>query len=243
MSTPLHPAHSVSYSLQDQEKMARAKRYLDWLRRLITPEIGQRVVEVGCGLGNFTEKLLDREVVVALDIEPDCVARLQQRFSSAKNLHAYVGDPSSDSFGDLARFHPDSCLCVNVLEHIENDEGALRRMASILDPGGVIVLWVPAFQSLYGPIDRNLGHFRRYRRASVASLAAATALRVRKAHYVNFAGFFGWWMNSHALRLEQLSLSQIDIFDRYLVPVFSRLEDILPPPIGQSLFAVLEKPR
>ena len=75
-------------------------------------------------------------------------------------------------------------VCINVLEHIEDDGAALRAMASILVPGGVIVLLVPAFQALYGPIDRNLGHYRRYRRGSIAGLAAAAGLEVRKLHYV-----------------------------------------------------------
>jgi SAM-dependent methyltransferase len=220
--------------------MANARNYLAWQSRLIAPELGRRVVEIGCGLGNFTGKLLDREAVIALDIEPDCIERLLRRYPGQHNLEAFVGDTSSDSFPDLARFRPDSCLCVNVLEHIQDDRQALRRMAAILEPGGVIVLWVPAFPSLYGPVDRNLGHYRRYRRAMLAELASAAGLAVQKAHYVNLAGFFAWWFNSHILRREALSETQIDAFDRYIVPLFSRLEKF-PPPFGQSLFAVLRK--
>jgi hypothetical protein len=105
-----------------------------------------------------------------------------------------------------------------------------------------VVLLVPAFPALYGPIDRNLGHYRRYSRRSIASLAAATSLRIRKVHYVNAAGFFGWWVNSHILRRRAQSEKQIEIFDRYLVPLLSRLEGMVTPPFGQSLLVVLEKP-
>ena len=220
--------------------MARAKNYLAWQSRLIVPELGRRVVEVGCGLGNFTERLLDRDVIVALDIEPQCIQRLERRFPNQKNLHTFVGETSSEMFTGLARFRPDSCLCVNVLEHIEDDREALMRMASILEPRGVIVLWVPAFPALYGAVDRNLGHFRRYRRSSIERLASDTGLNLRKIRYVNLAGFFAWWMNSHILRRQALSQLQIDVFDRCIAPVFSRLERI-PPPFGQSLFAVLQK--
>ncbi|MGD0435423.1 MAG: class I SAM-dependent methyltransferase [Bryobacteraceae bacterium] len=221
--------------------MASARHYLAWQSRLITPELGQRVVEVGCGLGNFTEKLLDRQAVIALDIEPDCIERLNRRYPRQHNLHTFVDDTSSESFTDLARFRPDSCLCVNVLEHIEDDREALVRMASILEPRGVIVLWVPAFPSLYGGVDRNLGHFRRYRRASIARLAASAGLALQKAHYANLAGFFAWWFNAHILRREALSQMQIDLFDRFIAPLSSRLEKI-PPPFGQSILAVLRKP-
>jgi hypothetical protein len=115
-------------------------------------------------------------------------------------------------------------------------------MASILGPGGVVVLLVPAFPALYGPIDSNLGHYRRYSRGSITRLADATGLRIRKAHYMNAAGFFGWWVNSHILRRRAQSERQIEIFDRYLVPLLSRLEGLARPPFGQSLFVVLEKP-
>jgi|SRR5579871_4641500 len=243
MPARLHQGHTASYALADQERMANAKCYLAWLNRLIAPEIGRRVVEVGCGRGNFTEHLLDREIVVALDIEPDCIARLNERFGPRPNLHTLVGDPEHPSFPDLARFQPDSCLCVNVLEHIENDQEALARMASILKPGGVVVLFVPAFQALYGAVDRNLGHFRRYRHRDLQRLAEATGTRLKKSHYVNMPGFFGWWFHSHVLRSETVTESQIVVFDRYIAPVFAQIEKVVRPPFGQSLFAVFEKKR
>jgi hypothetical protein len=105
-----------------------------------------------------------------------------------------------------------------------------------------VVLLVPAFPALYGPIDSNLGHYRRYSRGSLNRLADSAGLRIRKAHYMNAAGFFGWWVNSHILRRTAQSERQIEIFDRYLVPLMSRLEGMVQPPFGQSLFAVLGKP-
>lgn len=233
---------SSRYILEDQERMTRARNYFAWQRRLVTRELGRRVVEVGCGLGNFTEVLLDREVVVAVDAEPACVKRLKERYPNRNNLLAFTCDAGSPAFAHLAAFHPDSCVCLNVLEHIRDDAGALRAMASVLTTGGVMVLLVPAFPALYGPIDRNLGHFRRYSQRSLVRLAEAAGLHVRKAHYMNFLGFFGWWANAHILRREAQSEGQIDVFDRYLVPIVSRLEDWVRPPFGQSLFVVLEKP-
>lgn len=233
---------SSSYILEDQERMTHARNYFAWQRRLVTRELGRRVVEVGCGLGNFTEMLLDRDVVIAVDAEPGCIERLKERYPNRNNLHAFNCDARSPAFAELATFRPDSCVCLNVLEHIHDDAGALQAMASLLAPGGVIVLLVPAFQALYGPIDRNLGHCRRYSRRSLIRLAEAAGLRIRRAHYMNFLGFFGWWANAHVLRREAQSERQIGIFDRYLVPVLSRLEDWVRPPFGQSLFVVLEKP-
>jgi SAM-dependent methyltransferase len=222
--------------------MARANNYLAWQSRLILPELGQRVVEVGSGAGNFTGKLLDRQIVVALDLEPECIERLRRRYPGQPNLHSFVCDPTSASFADLAKFQPDSCVCTNVLEHIEDHRRALAAMAEILAPQGKIVLWVPAFQRLFGPMDRQLGHFRRYRRADIVRLASLTGLRLQKMHYVNSIGFFLWWASSHLIRQRHVTENQIGIFDRLVPPWLSRLESLAPPPFGQSLFAVLQKP-
>jgi SAM-dependent methyltransferase len=222
--------------------MSRANNYFAWQSRLVTRELGRRVVEVGCGLGNFTGMLLDREAVIAVDREPDCIQRLKERYPDRNNLHAFACDAGSPAFSELVRFQADSCVCLNALEHMEDDGQALRGMASILGPGGVVVLLVPAFSALYGPIDSNLGHYRRYSRGAIAKLAGATGLRIKKAHYMNAAGFFGWWLNAHVLRRAAQSERQIEIFDRYVVPLLSRVEGLVRPPFGQSLFVVLEKP-
>jgi SAM-dependent methyltransferase len=232
----------AAYTVEDQERMARATNYVAWQARLVHRELWRRVLEVGCGVGNFTGTLLDREAVIAVDIQPACVERLKQRYAASPNLHAFVCDVASPEFRGLARFRPDSCVCLNVLEHTEDDLLALESMASVLEPGGRIVLIVPAFQALYGPIDRNLGHFRRYSRGALDRLAHQAGLRLCKARYSNCLGFFGWWMNAHVLKREAQSKHQIAVFDRFLVPVISALETAIPPPFGQSLVAVLEKP-
>jgi SAM-dependent methyltransferase len=222
--------------------MSRAKNYFAWQKRLVEKELGRRVLEIGCGLGNFTEQLLDRDMVVALDIEPDCVANLLARFPGRDNLHAFARDINHPGVAaDLRRFRLDSCVCLNVLEHIEDDRAALTAMAAALEPGGAIVLIVPAFQALYGPIDHNLGHYRRYDRSSVKRLAKEVGLRVRTLHYMNLIGCIGWWVNAHILKREAQSDSQVEVFDRYLAPAIARAEGWVKPWFGQSLFVVLER--
>ena len=230
------------YIVADQQRMSRAKNYFAWQGRLVKREIGQRVIEVGCGLGNFTGMLLDREAVVAVDKEDRCIDLLRQRYSGRENLQAVKFDVADENFPTLAQFRADSCVCLNVLEHVGDDLAALRNVSSVLVAGGVIVLIVPAFQALYGPIDRNLDHHRRYTRASMARLADSTGLRVKKSRYMNAVGFFGWWVNSHLFGKEAQSEAQIEVFDRYVVPLQSKIEEWIAPQFGQSLFVVLQKP-
>jgi SAM-dependent methyltransferase len=222
--------------------MALAPRYFEWQASLVKPALGRRVVEVGCGTGNFTGHLLDRELVIALDIEAACVERVRERFPNRSNLHTVVTSPGNAEFGELARLSPDCCVCLNVLEHIEDDAGALRSMASIMQAGGRIVLILPAFPALYGPIDRNAGHFRRYTRRSVAAVAEEAGLTISVMRFMNFVGFFGWWANARVFRRTKQSASQIEFFDRWVLPATARIEGLLAPPFGQSLLVVLTRP-
>jgi ubiquinone/menaquinone biosynthesis C-methylase UbiE len=235
------PAAATSYTLEDQERMASAANYFAWQRRLVTRELGQRVIEVGCGIGNFTRLMLDREAVLAVDTEPGCIERVKRRFPDQANLRAVACDVMAPEFSELQSFRADSCVCLNVLEHIEQDRDALCRMAGVLAPGGVLILIVPACPSLYGRIDELLGHHRRYTRASISRLAADAGLSVKTCYYLNAIGFFGWWTNSHNLKRDAQSAAQIKLFDRYVVPVASRVERLMHPPFGQSLFVVLKK--
>ncbi|MGA2143791.1 MAG: methyltransferase domain-containing protein [Bryobacteraceae bacterium] len=229
------------YLLADQRKMSLAKNYFAWQARLVLPHLGRRVVEVGSGIGNFTGWLLDRELAVAVDIDPAALGEVRSRYGERDNLRPVLCDAAGSEFAGLAQFAPDSCVCLNVLEHIGDDGAALRNMAQILPPGGTVVLLAPAFPTLYGPIDRNLGHFRRYTRRELVAVASGAGLAVRRLRYINLAGWFGWWWNARVARREAQSEAQIAVFDRWVVPVVSRVESVAPVLFGQSLLGVWEK--
>lgn len=221
--------------------MTRAVNYFAWQARIAMAPLGRRIVEVGCGIGNFTRMIADRDLVVGVDIEPVCIAEHQKNFAGRANVHSRVMDAMSAEFLELKAHRPDSIVCLNVLEHIEDDLGTLKAFASILPRGGKAVLIVPAFMALYGPIDQHLGHYRRYTKSSFAATASAAGFAARELRYMNTVGFFGWWMNAKVLKREEQSEGQIDLFDQRIVPVLDRLESWVTPPFGQSVFAVLEK--
>lgn len=241
MAIPGHISVSSDYTVADQQRMTKAKRYFDWQSDLSKAQLGRRVLEVGCGLGNFTERLLDRELVLGIDIDSQCIRHHQVRFAGQPQVRSRVLDALDPAFLELRDEGIDSIVCLNVLEHIEQDGTVLERMQQVLPSGGRVVLMIPAFMALYGPIDRHLGHYRRYTRAGLTETAARAGLRPRQMHYMNSVGFFGWWLNSKMQRQQQ-SEAQIATFDNYVVPVMARVEGWVRPPFGQSLFAVLEKP-
>jgi SAM-dependent methyltransferase len=221
--------------------MKSARRYFQWQYRLAEAQLGRRVLEVGCGLGNFTQLLCTRDLVVAIDVESQCVEALAQRLAGHGNVIARRMDVADPAFVELRRHDPDSIACLNVLEHVADDRQALMHMHSVLPTGGKVVLIVPAFECLYGPVDKNLGHYRRYSRRALAHLAQSAGFQPIIIRYMNFAGFFAWWINAHLLRKTRQSERQIAIFDSLIVPVQSRLERLIGPPCGQSIFAVLAR--
>lgn len=221
--------------------MSRAVNYFAWQARLAMAPLGQRIVEVGCGIGNFTRMIADRELVVGIDIEEACIAAHRRHFAGQENVQSMVLDAMHPDFALLKERRPDSVVCLNVLEHIEDDLGTLRAFAGILPKGGKAVLMVPAFMALYGPIDKHLGHYRRYTLASFEETAAKAGFAAPVLRYMNAVGFFGWWANAKILKREEQSEGQIDLFDRTIVPLLEKLEGAIAPPFGQSVFAVIEK--
>lgn len=237
-----HPPSAASeYTLRDQERMQLAPNYFEWQARSVREHLGHRVLEIGCGLGNFTRHLLDRELVLGIDVEEACLVQLRGRFQNRANLVVRTLDVLEPEFLTLKRYHLDSIVMLNVLEHISDDALALRQMNAVLSPSGNVILIVPAFESLYGPIDANLGHYRRYSKTTFRILAERHGFHVRTLRYMNSAGLAGWWINAKILKKAQQSESQIAFFDSKLVPLLSRFESRWEPPFGQSLFAVLEK--
>jgi ubiquinone/menaquinone biosynthesis C-methylase UbiE len=229
------------YTVRDQERMKLAVRYFEWQRDMSLPELGNRVLEIGCGVGNFTQHLVDRDRVIGIDVEQGCIDQHRQRFSNQQHISSFLSDILDPQFLRFENEKMNSIVCLNVLEHISDDYTALRHMHSVLPKGGRAVLIVPAFESLYGPIDELLGHYRRYSKTSMAAVAERAGFRCRKLHYFNTVGFFGWYANSHIFKKTEQSESQIRFFDSYVVPVMSKVEAVVRPPFGQSVFTVLER--
>jgi 2-polyprenyl-3-methyl-5-hydroxy-6-metoxy-1,4-benzoquinol methylase len=232
---------SSEYTVRDQQRMTRAVNYFAWQARLALAPLGRRIVEVGCGIGNFTRMMLDRDLVIGLDIDPNCIAQHRERFADRPQVQSHVLDALDPAFGALREHQPDSIVCLNVLEHISDDLATLRAFHSILPPGGRVVLLVPAFEALYGPIDKHLGHYRRYTKASLRKTAQDAGFQARELRHMNTIGFFGWWVNAKLIPREEQSEGQIELFDKFIVPVQEKIESWIAPPFGQSVFAVLEK--
>jgi 2-polyprenyl-3-methyl-5-hydroxy-6-metoxy-1,4-benzoquinol methylase len=221
--------------------MSKATNYNRWLFRNISPYLGQRILEIGGGVGSMTRMFLGRKLIVSTDVTDYNISHMKRQFSRNKNFHAVKTDISRGVSG-LNRFRFDTVVCINVLEHIKDDVATIRNAGSLLDKKGHLVLLVPAFSRIYGTIDRSDSHFRRYDKAVTIKKVEKAGFRVIKSFYMNVPGFFGWYYHGKLLKAKTHPEGDISFFDK-LVPIFSFFEKIFKPPFGLSLIVIAEKAR
>ena len=190
----------LDVGLEIQRRRAELGAYNRWIVDELDPYVGRRVVDVGCGTGNILEFFLDRDLVIGLDVGEEFVELAATRFAAHDNFRAEVADITDPSVGSLARDGIDTIICVNVLEHIADDVGALRNMAQILGEGGRVVLFVPALQALHGTMDEVDGHHRRYSKRTVRAAVQAAGFGIEEIHYMNFPGMIAWFIDGRILK-------------------------------------------
>jgi len=213
-----------------------------WLFSEIAPYIGRRVLEVGCGLGNLLRHLLDRDLVIGIDLSASSVATVELEFAANPHVHALVQDITDDSSLGLGSYRFDTVVSLNVLEHIEDDVGALSNMHRILCPGGALVLIVPALRWLYGSMDSSIGHFRQYDKNQLAAKLTEVGFSVERQYYLNCLGSLGWFVNGLVLRREVPPRGQLRLFN-WMVSLLGAAERLMHPPVGLSLVSVSKKVR
>ena len=222
-------------------RMARLGVYNRWLHDQFDSFLGRRVLEVGSGVGNQTRYFVDRDRVIASDIEPHYVQELKGTVGQRSNVRVasfrFPLTPADRE--DLAAEKIDSIVCMNVLEHIENDRETLTDFARVLPDGGHLVLLVPAMPSIYGTLDKHLDHFRRYDREPLRQLLAETGFEVETLRYLNQPGVFGWWLNSRVLKRRVIPRTQVGAV-RWLMP-WLRAESRRSPKFGMSLLALAKR--
>ena len=227
--------------IRDLEIMSGATNYADWIFCKFKNFLGKRVVEIGAGIGNFTGKFLDRELVVAVDNYKPCIEYIKNRFADNNNIVPFEESIDSPSILNLSRYIPDTIVCINVLEHVEDDIAALENMFSILTDGGKLILLVPAFQYMYGTIDHLVGHYRRYSKRDIETKLVNAGFYVESISYMNCIAPFGWFLNNRILKKQEESPYQVVFYDRFVVPWLRKIEQIVIPPFGLSLAVVGEK--
>ncbi len=216
------------YGSEVAPRLSRAPKYTRWQADLLRPYVGERVLELGAGVGSLTLNLVPRKLYWACDPNPLWVRELRKLTDTRPYIRGLCVDPARpQTLPAGTKF--DTVILQNVAEHVEDDVAALRLACSVLEDGGRVLVLVPNAPSLYGSLDRVVGHQRRYTRKLLNESAAQAGLGLVKLVPLNRAGAPVWWLNSRILRRERFGLAQVKILN-ILVPLLRRVDRFLPFP-------------
>lgn len=221
-------------------QLAELDRYNHWIYEQIARALGSRVIEIGSGTGNITHFLSagGREVV-ATDVVPAYRSLLQKTFDGQPNVSIGKFDLTAPAPDEYLAEPFDTVVCLNVLEHVEDDLFALGQMREILVDRGKLALLVPAHRILFGEFDRAVGHYRRYERRELADKLARSGFKLVEMNFFSMLATLPWLINGRLLKRDYLPAGQANLANQ-LVPLL-KLERLIGPPFGLSLIAIAEK--
>ena len=224
------------YGSRILSELEHARRFNSWMGKTLRPLVGNRVLEIGAGIGTLTNQFIPRELYVASDINPHYLRYLESYSVGKPYLHVLNVDA-----GDAEHFRGleekfDTAIVVNVLEHVSDPQQTLKNLWSALEPGGKAIILVPQHPSLFGSLDQVLHHRERYSPAKLQEQLSSVGFRVEKTFDFNRVSVPGWWLNGKVLRRKRFSRVQLKMLD-LAMPTLRRV-DRLWPWQGLSIIAV-----
>lgn len=228
---------STKSGAETLESMSQAVWYNQWTLKKFQQFLNGEILEVGCGIGNFTKTLAKFGNVTAIDINEEYIKKVKNKLDDKVKI-GYGNIETGKYFFNKGGF--DCIVCINVLEHIKDDQTALTNMYKLLKKDGYLILLVPAFDFLYGEIDKSIGHFRRYNREDLHGMLNVTGLKIIKSRFINFLGGLGWWISAKILSNNKVDESKIKIFN-FVAPFVLPLEDLVEPPLGTSILVIAQR--
>ena len=233
-------AQDLHYAgVENLEVMAAARRYTGYLEHLVASNAGPataapRVLDFGAGSGTIASALTTAGYAITC-LEPD--ARLRGRL--ADDGFRTVADADGLEAGEQF----DLVYSMNVLEHICDDDAALRGIHDLVRPGGLLLLYVPAFPVLFSAMDERVGHLRRYRAPGLVALVEQAGFVVEESAYADSLGFLAALVYRVAgSRDGQLREGPVAAYDRYVFPASRQLDRVTKKLFGKNLIVRARRP-
>ncbi len=218
------------------ESMSEAGWYNRWSLDQFREDIKGEILEVGCGVGNFTSVLTAFGKVTAIDVNKNYIEKTKDK---SKDALVGFGDIEKGKFFFKDRKF-DTIICINVLEHIKDDKKALENLKNLLISDGQLIIIVPSHQALYGEIDKSIDHYRRYDKKKLEDLINRMGLSIIKSKRMNFIGAIGWFLAGRILKNNVVQKDKIHVFN-IIGPFFLFLEKFISPPLGISILIIAKK--
>jgi len=226
------------YGTKDLIDMEAAPKYTEWTLERTKPYVGNLLLEIGSGIGNNVRILMQYTNVVATEIEPVYLEVLRNAYLNTPGVEVREWDASQPPPDDLP--HPDSVLCSNVIEHIEDDQAVILNADRILKPGGNMIFIVPRGEKLFCSLDTAIGHYRRYDKSQLSSMFENLGYSIEKLFTLNKIGVLGWWYRGKIAKQQAIGRFGLKVFN-VLVPLLKLIDPLLPWQ-GLSLVIVARKP-
>ena len=238
-------AHWSDALYQSLSLLARTPRYHRWMLSFFRPYIGKRVLDAGCGIGNMVEAFRTAELVVGIDVLVDMLDTADRRWGHLPHVRFQLADITQEHTVDqLASYRFDTVALINVLEHVADDDQALKHTAALLQPGGHALIYVPASPRLFNRMDEALGHYRRYTSEQLLHKIRQAGLRPLFCTPLNTLGLVAWWFDGRIRKHCWIPAWQVALFDM-LVPILRPTEGVMrrvwPTMPGLSLACVARK--
>lgn len=246
-SPRLQAQHAESQSqfgaAEELENLAQADTFFGWIADELAPHLGQRILEVGAGIGTIARKMAERKPaseITAIEPAANLFEQLQATASRLPNVHALQLTSQELVASRPQQF--DSIVYVNVLEHILDDTAEMRTAYELLGPSGTLGVFVPAMSQLYGSLDFKSGHFRRYDKSRLREVISSAGFEIVELRHLEVAGVVPYWLMYRVLDRQSLSPMSSGIFDRMIVPVSKQIQRLVPnPPFGKNLLAIARR--
>ncbi len=234
---------------ENLEIVSQSNRFNNWMYNEILPGLKGDVLEVGSGIGTFSQKIirdLPLSHITLTDISLPYVKKLEERFSKSNNnntnnISTYKLDLNCKAdYEKIGYERFDSIIAINVLEHVEDDIFALQQLYKMLKNEGILIILVPCHKFLYNVIDTNVGHFRRYTKKDLELKIRKTRFSIERMFYFNMVGIIGWYVNGNIAKNPKINSNACKLFDR-IVPLLKNVEEKTGKKIGLSIICYLKK--
>lgn len=224
------------------DSISTANNFNKWMYDTIAPHCKGDILEIGSGVGNISQYLIKNNSQVCLsDIRENYRNIIKRKFNlnDEKVFELDIVNPNftTDYSHLLGRF--DSIICLNVIEHVLNDNLAIENIMKLLKPDGNSIILVPAFQNLYNGIDKTLEHYRRYNKKTLTNLASKHG-SIEKTFYFNTIGILAWIIGGRLLGNKTIEENKMGLFD-FFVPIHKLIDKLFCNKIGLSVICVIKK--
>ena len=226
--------------------MSKSSNYNTWQISFFKELIFGKVLEIGSGVGNITTAIVERcEQVVCIEVNRDAIRKSKfKNMLYSKKITYMMGDFMEIEVSKLPNTI-NLIVMMNVLEHVENENQFMAKCKEIMiSKNCPLFLLVPAHSWLFGTLDLEVGHYRRYIKQDLLKMAEEIGFRIEGLRYFNSIGALGWWVNYVLLKRkgsnEEETSSQIFYFDKLIVPWLKFFEKCVSLPFGLSLICKLE---